>query len=146
MNAASNHTSPEITAVRLRKFFAKRLTLATFVAFVAVFVFARFSAEFNEQGKLQAFDRAVLSFCATHRYLLLYDFAWWVSWLSRPGCQVVVVGVAVLLFTLKVRFWPQGGTVLIAALGGSGIIAGLKYLFHRPRPEKIFAVLGLTFP
>ena len=65
---------------RLAAFIAKRLTLAAGTSLVAVFIFARFSAEFSEQGKLQSFDRAVLAFCAAHRFEPLYQFAAWVSW------------------------------------------------------------------
>jgi uncharacterized membrane protein YkvA (DUF1232 family) len=35
---------------------------------------------------------------------------------------------------------------LVAGVGGVGVVSGLKYLFHRPRPDAVFDVLGYSFP
>ncbi len=137
---------PKTLPQRIAAFIAKRLTLATGASLVAVFIFARFSAEFSEQGNLQAFDQAVLAFCAEHRVEPLYQFAAWVSWLSQPVAQVAFVGVAVVAFAVWRRFKPQGASLLLASLSGALVIAGLKYLFHRPRPLERFDALGYSFP
>jgi membrane-associated phospholipid phosphatase len=44
------------------------------------------------------------------------------------------------------RFWPDGLTMLLAGVGGGGLMYALKRLFHRPRPEAIFDELGYSFP
>ncbi len=123
-----------------------RVGVAGIIAVVALFIFARFSAEFGEQGGgLPRFDQEVLRYLRVHRTLWLFQFAYWVSWSFRPLGQGIIVLLAVILFYLRHR---QGVvlTLLAGVVGGGLVITSLKALFGRPRPEEIFAPLGYSFP
>jgi len=81
-----------------------------------------------------------------HQSLGLHVLMHAASWLAGPIPQSVVLVLGILGFTLAGRFWPDGLTMLVSGVGGAGLIVGLKQLFHRPRPEVIFAHLGYSFP
>lgn len=143
VNRAANWT---YTVRRLSARLLAHLTLAGVVAFLALLVFARFSAEFNKSDTLRLIDVGVLDFFRAHRGNALYVVAEAVTWLAGPKPQTIVLALSVLYFAVTRRFWPQGASMLFAGVGGLGLIVGLKALFHRPRPELVFAPLGYSFP
>jgi membrane-associated phospholipid phosphatase len=122
-----------------------RVTLAVFLAIVAMFLFVVLAHE-EAEGSTRRFDIAVLSFFHTHQSPGLHALMAAASWLAGPIPQTAVLVLCVLGFTLAGRFWPDGLTMLVAGVGGAGLMVGLKRLFHRPRPEVIFAHLGYSFP
>src|SRR6476659_5693204 len=122
-----------------------RITLAIFFAIVAMFLFITLAHE-EAEGSTRRFDTAVLAFFHAHQTPWLHALMHDASWLAGPIPQTTVLALCVLGFTLAGRFWPDGLTLLVAGAGGTGLIVGLKWLFHRPRPEEIFAHLGYSFP
>lgn len=122
-----------------------RLTLAISLAIVAMFLFILLAHE-EAEGSTRRFDSAVLSFFHHHQSPALHALMGAASWLAGPVPQTAVLLLCILGFTLAGRFWPDGLTMLMAGVGGAGLIMGLKRLFHRPRPEEIFAHLGYSFP
>lgn len=122
-----------------------RITLAIFLAVVAMFLFILLAHEETE-GSTRQFDSAVLSFFHHHQSPALHALLHAISWLAGPIPQTAVLVLGILGFTLTGRFWPDGLTMLVAGVGGAGLMVGLKRLFHRPRPEVIFAHLGYSFP
>jgi membrane-associated phospholipid phosphatase len=123
-----------------------RIGIAGIAAVVALFIFARFSAEFGEQGGgLPRFDQDVLNYLRIHRIQWLFQFAYGVSWLFRPWGQGAFVLLAATAFFLN-RRRDAALTMIVGAVGGGFVVASLKTLFGRPRPEEIFAPLGYSFP
>ncbi len=123
-----------------------RIGIAGAVAIVALFIFARFSAEFGEQGGgLPHFDLEVLRYLRVHRIGWLFHLAYRVSWSFRPLGQGIIVLLATGVFLLR-RRQCAAVTLLTGVVGGGLVIASLKALFGRPRPEEIFAPLGYSFP
>lgn len=122
-----------------------RVTLAIGFAMAAMFVFVTLAHEVAE-GETRRFDATVLSFFHTHQSPGLYVLMHGASWLAGPIPQTGVLVLGIVGFTLAGRFWPDGLTMLLGGVGGAGLIIGLKRLFHRPRPEEIFAHLGYSFP
>jgi hypothetical protein len=122
-----------------------RIGIAGIVAVVALFIFARFSAEFGEQGGgLPRFDQDVLNYLRAHRIQWLFQFAYGVSWLFRPWGQGAFVLLTATAFFLNHRR-DATLTLIAGAVGGGLVVASLKALFGRPRPEEIFAPLGYSF-
>lgn len=125
---------------------AGRVGIAGIVAVVALFIFARFSAEFGEQGgSLPRFDHDVLRYGRVHRVGWLFSFAYHVSWAFLPTGQAIIALVATGA-SLWRRRNVAAATLLAGVMGGGLVISALKALFHRPRPEAIFAPLGYSFP
>jgi undecaprenyl-diphosphatase len=122
-----------------------RLTLAIGFAIAAMFLFITLAHE-EAEGSTRRFDSAVLAFFHAHQTPWLHALMHDASWLAGPVPQSTVLVLGVLGFALAGRFWPDGLTLLVAGIGGAGLIVGLKRLFHRPRPEVIFAHLGYSFP
>ncbi|MBC8139671.1 MAG: phosphatase PAP2 family protein [Fibrella sp.] len=123
-----------------------RVTIAGIAAVIALVLFARFSAEFGEQGgRLPQFDSDVLNYFRVHRTGWLFQFAYWVSWAFRPWGQGAFVLIAATLFYLRDRR-DAAMSLVTGAVGGGIVIASLKAAFGRPRPEEIFAPLGYSFP
>lgn len=124
---------------------AGRLTLAVLAAVVAMYFFVKLAHDVTE-GQTREFDRAILDLLRTHRDPWVFDFMVGVSWAGGPYTQTTVFCLCVLGLALARRFWPDGLTVLVAGIGGTALVSGLKRLFHRPRPESIFDSLGYSFP
>lgn len=128
------------------KGFLKRLSVAGVVALLALFLFARFSAEFGEQGgRLPQFDRNVLDYFQENRVGWLYQFAHGVSWLFLPT-GMLVMGIAAIAYFFLNHRRDAAATVVLAGVGGTAVISALKLAFQRPRPQEIFAPLGYSFP
>lgn len=122
-----------------------RVTLAIGFATLAMFLFMTLAHEVAA-GETRRFDIGVLAFFRTHQSPSVHLLMHVASWLAGPVPQSVVLVLGILGFTLAGRFWPDGLTMLIGGAGGAALIVGLKRLFHRPRPEVIFAHLGYSFP
>jgi len=122
-----------------------KLTLAVIAAFFAMYVFVKLAHDVGE-GDTRQFDVAVLQFLRAHRDPGVHTVMHWISWLGGPYAQPVIFFLCVLGLVAARRFWPDGLTLLVAGVGGAGLVSGLKRLFHRPRPEEIFDSLGYSFP
>lgn len=122
-----------------------RLTLAVILAVVAMFVFIKLAHEVNE-GETHQIDEVTIAYFRTHSHPLFFSMMKTVSWLAGNICQTAVLLGCVIYFAATNRFRPQGVTMLLGGVGGMGLIIGLKYLFHRPRPSIIFEHLGYSFP
>lgn len=122
-----------------------RITLAIACAIVSLFVFIKIAHGLNA-ADTRHLDTAVLHFFRTHQSPLFHTVMTGISWLAGPVPQAVLLLLAVLGFLLARRFLPDGLTLLVAGVGGAGLMVGLKRLFHRPRPEDLFAHLGYSFP
>jgi undecaprenyl-diphosphatase len=124
---------------------ARRLTLAALFALAALWAFVWIAHELSEPDT-RRFDTSVITFFQTHQTPPFHALMTGVSWLAGPYFQPFVVAAAVLGFALARRFFPDGLSLLVAGLGGAGLIVLLKHLFHRPRPSEIFSNLGYSFP
>ena len=121
-----------------------QLTAALLMALLAMFVFVRLAHEVAENATRQ-FDVAVLHLFVPYRHTVAFQVMTDVSWLAGGTPQTILVCLIVAFFAFRKR-WLEAGTMLLADVGGLGIIIGLKRLFHRPRPEEIFSHLGYSFP
>jgi undecaprenyl-diphosphatase len=124
---------------------AGRLTLALVAAAIAMLIFIRLAHEVNE-GETFRFDTSILHFFREHQWPPFHAAMTLISYLAGPDFQTAVVVLGFLGFVIARRFWPDGFALLIAGVGGLGVIIGLKALFHRPRPSEVFAHLGYSFP
>ena len=124
---------------------AQRLTLSVLAAMLAMFLFVQIAHEVGEQ-ETRAIDFATMHYFHTHQPLALHVVMKGISWLAGPIGQTAVLCLCVGGFAVARRFWPEGITLLFSGAGGVLLIMGLKRLFHRPRPEVIFAHLGYSFP
>lgn len=123
-----------------------RFTVASVTAILSLVVFARFSAEFGEQGgRLPRVDHEILNYFREHRIGWLFQVAHAVSWAFRPTGMVVIGAALAVLFFVNHRR-DAAATLLFGAVGGSAVVTALKIAFGRPRPEEIFAPLGYSFP
>jgi undecaprenyl-diphosphatase len=122
-----------------------RLTLAGLVAVAAMFLFTWLAHEVGEQQTLKI-DRAAVVFFSRHQSPCLHTLMTAVSWLAGPISLPIIIPAACVFFWWKGRFWPDGAALLIAGIGGIGLVIGLKELFHRPRPSEVFSNLGYSFP
>lgn len=123
----------------------ERLTVAFVAALAAALVFAYVALEMSE-GETLKFDTYAVLFLHHHRAALLYSFLTAISWLGGTGPQTALVVLAVTGFWRAGRFRTEGVSLLIAGIGGVGLILGLKDLFHRARPAPNLAHLGYSFP
>ena len=122
-----------------------RAGIAAVLALASLWIFAQFSAEIDERGRLQQFDLGLLHFFKTHQTLGVHEIMTGFTYLAGPIPQAIVLGLCVCYFAVR-RKWQESATLLLAGAGGLGIVVGLKTLFHRPRPDIIFAPLGYSFP
>jgi len=85
-------------------------------------------------GETQRFDAEMFHFFQdrqepiVHRLMLCVSLACLLVFWRKPA-----------------RRW-DASNLLLAAAGGQGVVYGLKALFHRARPEAVFASLGYSFP
>ncbi|MES2464590.1 MAG: phosphatase PAP2 family protein [Armatimonadota bacterium] len=121
-----------------------QLTVALLLALLAMTLFVKLAHEVAENETRQ-FDVAALNLFVPYRDTFLFDFMTTVSWLAGGKCQTVLVVLTIGFFVLR-KHWLEAGTLLLADLGGLGVIIWLKRLFHRPRPEEVFSHLGYSFP
>lgn len=121
-----------------------QLSIALLLALAAMFVFVKLAHEVADD-ETRRFDVAVLSLFSPYRGSALFEMMTAVSWLAGGGPQTVLVFLTIATFAFR-RRWLEAGTMLLADVGGLGVIIGLKHLFHRPRPEEVFSSLGYSFP
>ena len=130
---------------RILSFLVTRAGIAAGCAVAALAIFARFSAEIGESDKLKWFDTSVLHYFKTHQITGVHEIMAAFTFLGGPILQTVVLCLCIAYF-----FWNKQRsaalTLLFAGIIGLGAVSGLKLLFHRPRPELIFAPLGYSFP
>lgn len=125
---------------------ARRFSLAGAFALFGLFVFGKFSAEIHRSNRLAFVDHAVLHLFRTHSFGPLHALMRGVTWIAGPIPQACVLLAAILFFARRGQIFPQGAMMALAGIGGVGVVSGVKALFHRPRPDLIFAPLGYSFP
>ena len=121
-----------------------QLTVALLLALVAMSLFVLLAHNVAEDETRQ-FDAAVLRLFVPYRGTFLFRVMTTISWLAGGGPQTVLVALTIAFFAFR-KLWLEAGTLLLADVGGLGVIIGLKRLFHRPRPEEVFSHLGYSFP
>lgn len=122
-----------------------RLSLAVLASGLAMYVFLQIAIHVRA-GETQGTDDGVLAFLRAHRNPAVFQLMTWISWLGGGVPQTVLVAACLIRLVAARRLWPDGLALLIASLGGVGLIVGLKALFGRPRPEEVFSHLGYAFP
>jgi undecaprenyl-diphosphatase len=122
-----------------------RIGLGALLSMAAMAIFLKVAEEVGENETHQ-FDVMALRYFHLHRTPVLYAFMTTVSFVAGGKVQPFFILLSAVLFTLRRRFWPEGASFLIAGGGGLILVSGLKRLFHRPRPDVIFASLGFSFP
>ncbi len=97
-------------------------------------------------GETQRFDAEVFHFFQDRQEPIVHRLMLCVSLLAS-GWAISGVSLACLLVFWRkpARRW-DASSLLLAAAGGQGVVYGLKALFHRARPEAVFASLGYSFP
>jgi membrane-associated phospholipid phosphatase len=123
----------------------QRLTVAVVAAMAAALSFAYLASEVAE-GETRLLDTAVVYYFQQHQTPYFHTLMAAISWLASSPAVAMVVFLSVLGFWRAGRFWPDSVTMLIASIGGAGLIYFLKAFFHRARPAEIFAHLGYSFP
>ncbi len=126
-------------------FVAGRLSAALLFALLGLFAFIKLAHEVRE-NETQQFDIAAVGYFQHHQTTLFHSLLFGVSWFAGPYGQSLTVTLGVVGFLIARRFFPEGLSLLVAGVGGIFVVSGLKHLFHRPRPEQIFDVLGYSFP
>jgi membrane-associated phospholipid phosphatase len=142
---AAGEAQPEDVAVAG----AKRLTIALLFAIGAMFLFGELAHQMLE-GATRRFDAAAVTFFQRHQLPVVHQAMLAVSWIAGAGGLTLIV-IAVLAILIRRQHPPGDAVALLTAFpGGMLIVAGLKYLFHRPRPTLIFAghvkYTGYSFP
>lgn len=92
-------------------------------AALAMLLFIRLAHEMME-GETQRFDAGVLAVLAAHRSAWLFMLMRWVTLVSGPNVQSLLVCVAAGVWAMRGRFRPAGLPLLTAGLGGAALIAG----------------------
>lgn len=122
-----------------------RLTLGFVAAAVAMWGFVELADGVTERDT-HYFDVATLKFLRDHRSPHLFEAMRIVSWIADGPRHVVLVLATLVLLLIRKRPWPDILGLLLAAVGGMGVVTGLKHLFQRTRPEEVFSDIGYSFP
>ena len=130
---------------RLRACIVDRFTLALAVALAAMAFFV-FVAHEVGAGETRRLDTTVHSYFAAHQNASLHALMQGLSLLANGGALTVIAVLCILSLVRRPRFRADALSMLVAIGGGELLVVGLKLLFHRPRPEVIFARLGYSFP
>ncbi len=132
-------------ARRAFAFLLTRAGIAAVCALLSLAVFARFSAEIHHNDRLTRCDTIVLNYFGAHQMAGIREVMEVLTFVAGPKMQPLV-----LLLCLVYFLWRKERaavlTLLLADVAGAGVVSGLKAVFHRPRPEAIFAPLGYSFP
>ncbi len=118
--------------------------LAALSAAGAVILFALL-ADVVAEGATRRFDLSVVHYFHVHQPLWMHVPLMDVTWLANGPTIAAILSLTVFLLILMKRFWPDGGILAIAGLGGWGFVQLVKAVYHRPRPN--YAVdTGYSFP
>ncbi len=126
-------------------FLLERLTLALMGVAAALAAFIYLAHEVHA-GETMRLDAAVFYYFQARQSPPLHAL---MAGISLLACGWVITGLSALSLLAGWRRPPARlGAVnfLLAAAGGQGVVYGLKALFHRARPEAVFASLGDSFP
>jgi len=124
---------------------AERLTLGVIAALGALSLFVGLAHEVGE-GSTRRVDAQAVQFFRAHQSAGLHSLMSAITLLGSGGGVFLVLAVSVFAFWRMGRFRPAGVSLLMAIIGGEGLVYGLKALFHRARPDPIYAHLGYSFP
>lgn len=123
----------------------ERLTLGTAAALAALGLFVWLAHEMGE-GATRRLDGEAVHFFRVHQSAGLHGLMTAITLLGSGGGVFFVLALSVFGFRRAGRFWPAGASLILAIVGGEALIYGLKALFHRARPDPIYAHLGYSFP
>ncbi len=123
----------------------ERLTLGTVAALAALGLFVWLAHEMGE-GAARRLDGQAVYFFSVHQSVGLHGMMTAITLLGSGGGVFLVLALSVFGFWRVGRFWPAGASLLLAIVGGEALVYGLKALFHRARPDPIYAHLGYSFP
>jgi membrane-associated phospholipid phosphatase len=112
----------------------------------SVLAFANITEDYLTKDPLVDWDVRFASWLHAHSTEWLVSVFKVVTWAGNSAVLIVVVGALAVLFVRRGRV--NDAAVLIAALGGAGVInALLKLVFQRPRPELAYIHLETySFP
>ncbi|HEX2434970.1 MAG TPA: phosphatase PAP2 family protein [Gaiellaceae bacterium] len=116
------------------------------VLFGSVLAFANITEDYLTKDPLVDWDVRFASWLHAHSTEWLVTVFKVVTWAGNSAFLIVVVGALAVLFVRRGRV--NDAAVLVAALGGAGVInALLKLVFQRPRPELAYVHLETySFP
>ena len=120
-----------------------------FGALFFLFLFIKFTAEVQEDDKIQILDKSILLYIGNHlRRSYLNSTAVNITALGSPITIALIFFISIiLLFLIKDRI---GAFYLSLAVGGSGLwVLVLKFFIARPRPtiiSHLVEVEGLSYP
>ncbi|MEO8337263.1 MAG: phosphatase PAP2 family protein, partial [bacterium] len=98
-----------------------------------VWAFAALADEIPEQGWMERLDHAITGLLQAHGTEGGEQFFVAVSFLGGPVLAGLVAVVSLVLAWK--RDWLRAATVTLTSVGGAGLNAALKQIFHRGRPE-----------
>jgi membrane-associated phospholipid phosphatase len=112
----------------------------------SVFAFANITEDYLTKDPLVEWDVRFASWLHAHSTDWLVTVFKIVTWAGNSAVLIVVVGALAAVFVRRGRV--NDAAVLVAALGGAGVInALLKLVFQRPRPELAYIHLETySFP
>ncbi len=122
-----------------------RLSLAVIGAIVATAVFAAVAREANV-GHTQRVDDAVRHWFIKRQTPPLMALLNGLSLLASTGALVTLALLSVGTAWRRPALRPEALSMIVAVTGGQGLVLLLKEVFHRPRPDPLFAHLGYSFP
>lgn len=126
-------------------FLLQRLTLAAAGTAAALTVFLILGHEVNEDGTIR-FDATVLHYFQGHQSRLIHGLMAAISLLASGWAITVISAACIYVLWRKPELRREAISLLIVGAGGQAVVYGLKEIFHRARPEAIFAHLGYSFP
>lgn len=126
-------------------FLAERLTLAVAGVAAALAFFIVLAHEVHADETVR-WDAAVFHYFQARQQPAVHALMTAVSFLAS-GWVISSVSVACLCaFWLRPPLRSRAVRLFLVAAGGQGVVYALKAVFHRARPEAMFASLGYSFP
>ena len=112
-----------------RFFFIITLLLSSISILIALFILA-----YLNNGLLVHFDFSIAKFMAEHRTKSLINFFTWITYLGR-ATEVTILLIAISIISILYRYYKELISLWISVGGAMSILAILKLIFHRSRPE-----------
>lgn len=127
-----------------------RAALGLLITALGLFGFAGLADAAEEGNGLAAVDPRLTADVVAHRTPGLTDVAQGVTFVGEVPVLLLLTAIAALAVWARTKRW-QPGAVLIAGMGGAGVLTyGLKVLVARHRPGAAFVIgpidTGFSFP